>query len=346
MVFVSSIIGKGESPIQMGLSAFYRLDSLSFSMHEFDLIKHYFTWQPIPSDVRLSVGDDAAILQIPPDEELIISVDTLVEGVHFPVDTPAHAVGYKALAVNLSDLAAMGANPRWFTLALTLPAVNQTWLEGFARGLREIAAQHSIFLIGGDTTRGPLSMTLQVMGTTPKNQALLRQGAQVGDLIAVSGHLGDAAAGLAVIQQRLNLADEDAAYCIERLNYPSPRVELGLWLRNRASSCMDLSDGLMADLKHLLKRSQVGAKLYHQHLPLSSSLQKLRLSTALGFALTGGDDYELLFTFPKHFSEEIINYQQVKKLELNIIGEITPQIEQVILDYQLVNLPDGYNHFQ
>lgn len=346
MVFVSSTIGKGESPIHMGLSAFYRLLLLKFSMHEFDLIKHYFTWKPAPASVSLSVGDDAAIVQISPHEELIISVDTLVNGVHFPVETPAHAVGYKALAVNLSDLAAMGATPRWFTLALTLPEVNPVWLEGFARGLRELATQHTIFLIGGDTTRGPLSITIQVMGTAPKNQALLRQGAQFGDLIAVSGHLGDAAAGLAVAQQRLSLADEDADYCLQHLNYPSPRIELGLWLRNHATSCMDISDGLVADLKHLLSRSQVGAKLYHQQIPLSRALQKLSLSTALGFALTGGDDYELLFTFPRHHLEKFYYYQLTNKLNLSVIGEITDQTEQVMLDYQLVNLPDGYNHFQ
>lgn len=315
-------------------------------MHEFDLIKHYFTWQPVPHEVRLSVGDDAAILQIAPHEELIISVDTLVEGVHFPVDTPAHAIGYKALAVNLSDLAAMGADPRWFTLALTLPAVNQAWLEEFTRGLRELATEHQIFLIGGDTTRGSLSITIQVMGTAPKQQALLRQGAQIGDLILVSGNLGDAAAGLAVVQQRLSLAPADAVYCTQRLNYPSPRVELGHWLRGYASSCMDISDGLVADLKHLLKRSQVGAKLYHQYLPLSPALQKLNLSTALGLALTGGDDYELVFTLPPQHLEKLKQNHHLKKIKLSVIGEITNQIEQLSLDYQLVNLPDGYNHFQ
>lgn len=315
-------------------------------MHEFDLIQQYFTWTPIPKTVRISVGDDAAIVPVPSDEELIISVDTLVNGVHFPVDTPAHAIGYKALAVNLSDLAAMGARPRWFTLALTLPKIDQSWLEEFSRGLKELASQADIFLIGGDTTRGPLSITLQVMGTAPKQQALLRSGAQVGDLIFVSGHLGDAAAGLAIVQERLNVATEDAKYCIDRLNYPSPRFDLGTWLRGRASSCMDISDGLVADLKHLLKRSQIGAKLYHRQIPLSPVLQKLNLSTALGFALTGGDDYELLFTAPKSFLVEVQNYQLASQLSLNCIGEITSKTVELSIDYELVNLPDGYNHFQ
>ncbi|WP_298609414.1 thiamine-phosphate kinase [uncultured Thiothrix sp.] len=315
-------------------------------MHEFDLIQQYFTWTPAPKEVRVSVGDDAAIVQVAPNEELIISVDTLVNGVHFPLDTPAHAIGYKALAVNLSDLAAMGARPRWFTLALTLPKVDQSWLEEFSRGLKALASQAGIFLIGGDTTRGPLSMTIQVMGTAPKQQALLRSGAQVGDLIFVSGHLGDAAAGLAVAQERLSLANEDAKYCINRLNYPTPRIDLGTWLRGRASSCMDISDGLVADLKHLLKRSQVGAKLYHQQIPLSPALQKLNLSTALSFALTGGDDYELLFTAPKSFLAEIENYQSTSPLALSCIGEITSKIAELSIDYELVNLPDGYNHFQ
>ncbi|HPY41434.1 MAG TPA: thiamine-phosphate kinase, partial [Thiolinea sp.] len=239
-----------------------------------------------------------------------------------------------------------GATPRWFTLALTLPRVDQVWLTKFAQGLRELATQHQIFLIGGDTTRGPLSITIQVMGTVPKGRALLRQGAQVGDFIAVSGTLGDAAAGLAIVQERLALESSDAAYCISRLNYPSPRLALGHWLRDYATSCMDISDGLVADLKHLLRRSQVGANLYHQQIPLSAALQKLGLSEALGLALTGGDDYELLFTFPKQHLQEIENYQEDNGLQLKIIGEITAQKEQVKLDYALVNLPDGYNHFQ
>lgn len=315
-------------------------------MHEFDLIQHYFTWTPFPEEVSVSVGDDAAIVQVAPDEELIISVDTLVNGVHFPLDTPAHAIGYKALAVNLSDLAAMGAKPRWFTLALTLPKLDQDWLEDFTCGLKELAYAAGIFLIGGDTTRGPLSITIQVMGTAPKQQALLRSGAQAGDLIFVSGYLGDAAAGLAVIQERLSLPITDANYCVQCLNYPRPRFALGAWLRGRAHSCMDVSDGLVADLKHLLARSQVGAKIYHQQIPLSPALQKLNLSDALNFALTGGDDYELLFTAPKHILEEIENYQLLNHLNLKCIGEVTSQSSELSIDYPLVNLPDGYNHFQ
>jgi thiamine-monophosphate kinase len=315
-------------------------------MHEFDLIKQYFTWEIASPEVRVAVGDDAAIVQVPPHEELIISVDTLVEGVHFPIDTPAHAIGHKALAVNLSDLAAMGATPRWFTLALTLPEVNQVWLADFARGLRELAAHHKILLIGGDTTRGPLSITIQVMGSAPKGAALLRQGAQVGDLIAVSGNLGDAAAGLALVQNRLDLPSEAAHYCTQRLNYPSPRVDLGLWLRDYATSCMDISDGLVADLKHLLKRSHVGAHLYHQAIPLSAALEQLPNKQALEFALTGGDDYELLFTLPVRNLDKIKEYQLLNNLSIKIIGEIIEQKEELKLDYALVNLADGYNHFQ
>lgn len=315
-------------------------------MHEFDLIQQYFTWTHAPSEVRVSVGDDAAVLQVSPDEELMISVDTLVNGVHFPLNTPAHAIAYKALAVNLSDLAAMGATPRWFTLALTLPAVDIAWLEEFARGLKELASQAGIFLIGGDTTRGPLSITIQVMGTSAKQQALLRKGAQVGDAIFVSGYLGDAAAGLAVAQQRLSLPTATADYCLQRLHYPSPRLALGQWLQGRAHSCMDISDGLVADLKHLLKRSQVGANIYHQNLPFSPALQKLNLSTALALALTGGDDYELLFTAPESLLAEIETYQLVNQITITKIGEVTDKITELSLDYDLVNLPDGYNHFQ
>ncbi len=203
-------------------------------MSEFELIREYFFWQQAPDSVRISVGDDAAVLRLPPAKELVVSVDTFNAGIHFPLETAPHAIGYKALAVNLSDLAAMGAEPAWFTLALSMPAADKAWVGEFARGMRELAQQHGIFLIGGDTTRGALSITIQVMGWVEPGQALLRSGAQHGDLICVSGTLGDAAAGLAVVQQRLALPADAAEFCIQRLNYPTPRVALGNILRGRA----------------------------------------------------------------------------------------------------------------
>lgn len=315
-------------------------------MSEFDLIRRYFTWEDPPSELRISVGDDAAVLSMAANEELIISVDTSVSGVHFPIDTPAHAIGYKSLATNLSDLAAMGATPRWFTLALTLPEKNEAWLSEFARGLRELADSAAIFLIGGDTTRGPLSITIQVMGSAPKGTALLRSGAQVGDLIAVSGYLGEAAAGLAVLQQglKLNTLANDQ-HCLQRLNYPTPRLALGEWLRVRAHSCMDISDGLLADLNHLLTRSQVGAELYHQNLSYSPALQALSLDQQLSYMLTGGDDYELLFTIPPILKPELLAYGQANDLNISIIGIITETAGELVLDYPLNNLTNGYNHF-
>lgn len=315
-------------------------------MSEFDLIRNWFTWDNPPAEVRVSVGDDAAVLTPIHSTELVVSVDTLVNGVHFPTDTPAHAIGHKALAVNLSDLAAMGATPRWFTLALTLPEADPVWLEGFAQGLRGLAEEHGIFLIGGDTTRGSLSITIQVMGTAPTGQALLRQGAQAGDLLCVSGTLGDAAAGLAVVQNRWHTTAEAATFCTQRLNYPTPRTRLGLWLRGRASSCMDISDGLLADLKHLLARSHVGASIQHQQLPFSAALHDLTLEQRLTYALTGGDDYELLFTIPVGLSSQIDDFNKNNQEKITVIGTITAHPGQVQLDCPLNFLTDGYNHFK
>ena len=313
-------------------------------MNEFDLIKTYFDWSNPPNTVSIGVGDDAAIVQVPSGEDLLISVDTFISGVHFPSNTPADAIGYKALAVNLSDLAAMGATPRWFTLALTLPEVNRLWLQAFAQGLKTLAAAHGIFLIGGDTTRGALSITIQVMGTAPKQQALLRSGAQAGDLLLASGYLGDAAAGLALVQGRLNLPAWASDYCIKRLNYPSPRTRLGTWLVDKASSCMDISDGLLGDLKHILQRSQVGAKLNTQQFRWSKALALLPMEQRLAYALGGGDDYELLFTVPPvlwaRWKSELLAYSDVQ-----VLGCITNQVECIEFDQTPSKSIKGYDHF-
>ncbi len=317
-------------------------------MAEFELIREYFNWSSLPAAVRVGVGDDAAVLQMPLDSELVISVDTFNAGVHFPLETTAHAIGHKALAVNLSDLAAMGADPAWFTLAISLPQADRTWVSAFSQGMQSLAQQHGIFLIGGDTTRGALSITIQVMGFTPPGQALLRSGARHGDVICVSGTLGDAAAGLAIVQQRLAAAvfpTDGAAYCVQRLNYPTPRLALGHILRGRATACMDISDGLLADLGHILQASQVGARLHHACIPVSPALHALPLDERLKFALTGGDDYELLFTLPPELLDTVRQEAEKQTIPVTVIGEIDKNLTGCLVDYQLLNERRGYEHF-
>jgi thiamine-monophosphate kinase len=242
---------------------------------EFELIQHYFARQAAKrADVELGIGDDCALLTVPAGECLAVSTDTLVSGVHFFADVDPVALGHKALAVNLSDLAAMGAQPRWVSLALTLPNTDEAWLAGFAQGFHTLAAQHHVALIGGDTTRGPLSITVSIKGTVPATQALRRSGAKVGDHIYVSGHLG--AAALAV-QQRLHHLSIDAVplrLCQHRMEYPQPRCELGLALRDIASSALDLSDGLAGDLMHILRASNVAAKIELTDLPVDPAVSQ------------------------------------------------------------------------
>lgn len=314
-------------------------------MSEFDLIRDYFHWQNPPDSVRVSVGDDAAVLNMPAGRELVVSVDTFNAGIHFPLATQPHAIGYKALAVNLSDLAAMGAEPAWFTLAISLPEAERAWISEFARGMRELAQQHNIFLIGGDTTRGPLSITVQVMGFVRPGRALLRSNAKQGDLICVSGTLGDAAAGLAVVQQGLELPADAAEYCVRRLNYPTPRNALADILGEHANACMDISDGLLADLGHILKASQLGAKLEHACLPFSAALSQLPLEQRLEFALTGGDDYEVLFTLPPARFETVKNAAAERGVLLTSIGKVNENIGDLQLDHALSVKKQGYNHF-
>lgn len=318
-------------------------------MSEFDLIRRFFTWEHDDPAVITSVGDDAAVVQLAPDEELVVSVDTLISGVHFPESTSPHAIGHKALAVNLSDLAAMGADARWFTLALTLPESDPVWLKAFAQGLRELAAAVGITLIGGDTTRGALSITIQVMGTVPRGKAVLRSGAQPGDVLVVSGTLGDGAAGLALVQQRLHLADTEAAYCRQRLDYPQPRYALAGLVREYASSCLDVSDGLLADLQHVLAASGVGAVLDTGHLPLSEAVKGLPEQQRLDFALRGGDDYELLLTVSpenwKALQSAVQQSTEKQSVSLTCIGKVHPE-SGMIRDTEgsLISVA-GYNHF-
>lgn len=273
---------------------------MKMSLGEFSIIERYFTSRHRRNDVLLGVGDDAALLQVPAGMQLAVSVDTLVAGRHFPLDTAAGAIGHKALAVNLSDMAAMGAEPAWATLALTLPEPDPTFIEDFADGFFRLAQAHGVELVGGDTVRGPLSLTVQIHGLVPEGEALLRSGAQPGDYLYVTGHLGDAGAGLR-LRQGGGCRDSDAAAAlVARLDYPTPRVSEGLALRGIASAAIDISDGLLADLGHILERSGCGAELELDAIPLSEALRSCvsaeeeRLRLALG----AGDDYELCFAVP------------------------------------------------
>ena len=270
---------------------------------EFRLIERLreLTAQP-RDDVRIGIGDDAAVLAPPPGKDLVVAIDTLVEGVHFPPGTAAADIGWKALAVNLSDLAAMGASPAWALLALTLPRADAAFVEGFAEGFAKLAQPHRLALVGGDTTRGPLTISVAVHGFVPPGQALTRAGARVGDAVLVTGTLGDAAAGLHLLQHPRRDGDSHAGlrgFLIERLNRPTPRLAVGTALRGQATACVDVSDGLLADLGHICVASGVAAEIEAALLPRSSALLELYDdTTALHFALSGGDDYELCFTAP------------------------------------------------
>jgi len=267
---------------------------------EFDIISRYFKHKIKRSDVILGIGDDAALCTIPPNRQLVIAIDTLVPGVHFPIKTPPEDIGYKALAVNLSDMAAMGATPAWMTLALTCPKIDETWLTKFSQGLLELADVAQVSLIGGDTTRGPLSITIQISGLVPPHCALQRCGAQPGDGIYVTGTLGDAGLGLASVKKQVTLPGKIQAFVESRLNRPTPRLSEGQALRGIASSAIDISDGLVADLGHILSASGVGATIELERLPLSSALREsLPLEQAWYLALGAGDDYELCFTVPR-----------------------------------------------
>jgi thiamine-monophosphate kinase len=265
---------------------------------EFDIIARYFASHDHRADVLLGVGDDAAVLDVRGDRRLVVAIDTIVEGVHFPRSIDASAIGYRALAVNLSDIAAMGAEPAWMTLSLSLPEASEPWIEGFASGLLELAEQHDVALVGGDTVRGPLVVTIQLAGWVEEDKWLTRAGARPGDLLMISGIPGEAAAGLHVIQQHMPLT-ETAAQLQWRFLRPRPRVALGRQLRTVATAAMDVSDGLLTDLQKLCAASHCGAVLEIDALPASAAMRELfDEDTTIDYALAGGDDYELIFTLP------------------------------------------------
>ncbi len=346
-------------------------------MLEFDLIRRYFT-RATPGAV-LGVGDDAALLCISNGMELAVSTDMLVSGTHFLPDAEPFLLGHKTLAVNLSDMAAMGAQPRWAVLALSLPQADETWLQQFSAGFFALADQYGVELIGGDTTRGPLNLCVTIMGEVPQGMALRRDGAQVGDDVWVSGSLGDAALALAHLQGKVQLSAADFSSCAPALHQPMPRVALGLALRGMAHSAIDISDGLLADLGHILECSNVGAEIQFDALPVSGVLRtcsgknqilsfpRRRESSLINAldsrlrgnddfeellkrcVLAGGDDYELCFTAPvfRRAGLEIISARL--GLPLTRIGAIVAGSGCRVraADGSVINMGEsGYDHFR
>ena len=307
---------------------------------EFELIARYFTRST--SHTVLGVGDDGALIAPTPGQELVVSTDLLVEGTHFLADAEPEALGWKTLAVNLSDMAAMGAQPRWALLAAVLPAPTSDWIEAFARGFFACAESHGIDLIGGDTTRGPRAFCVTILGEVPAGKALRRDGAQAGDSIWVSGKPGRAALGLAHLQGRTRLAEPALTECLAALHRPQPRIALGLALRGTASAAIDVSDGLLADLGHVLEQSKLAARLHIPNLP-AAGLERDCL-------LAGGDDYELLFTAAAGSDSDIAALAAKLELPLTRIGELVagPPSELVLCDDSgsvITPARRGYDHF-
>ncbi len=316
-------------------------------LSEFDVIGRFFS-RPTQQAV-LGGGDDAAIVRLAPGMDLVVSTDMLLAGRHFLADADPCRLGHKALAVNLSDMAAMGARPRWATLALALPEARETWLQGFSRGFYDLAARFGVELIGGDTTRGPLAICVQILGEVPAGQALRRDGARTGDDVWVSGVLGDAAMAVAHHEQRLRLAPDELAACRGVLEAPEPRVALGLALRGVAHACIDVSDGLLADLGHILERSRAGARLELESIPCSGTLaSRYSEPAALECLLTGGDDYELCFTAPARNRAKIELAARECGMRVSLVGVIVPGAELDVRDRSGASVTlgrTGYDHF-
>lgn len=318
-------------------------------MNEFEIIEHFFK-QAYPAskgNLILGIGDDAAIINVAEETELVISTDTLVSGVHFFENSLPEDIAYKALSVNLSDIAAMGALPRWVTLSLTLPDNNLDWIKKFSSSFNQLALEHSLVLIGGDLTKGPLSITVQIHGVAPKGKSLRRSGAGSGDLIYVTGELGAAAYALNHIKDSESFPSVSDKELL-RFNRPEARIKTGLELRDNATSCIDISDGLLADLGHILKASNVGAEIKISKIPYSDSLKKLDKEIAIELALTGGDDYELCFTLPNGLSETAISELELI-CPIHCIGKINKETSKLkLIDendeiYEIKS--EAYRHF-
>ena len=313
---------------------------------EFNLIKQYFT---APTrHTSLGIGDDAALISMGAGMQLAISSDMLVASTHFFHDAAPYDIGWKALAVNVSDMAAMGAQAKWATLAIALPEINVTWLAEFSRGLFACANTFNIDLIGGDTTRGPLNISVTIMGEVPTGQALRRDGAQAGDDIWVSGQLGSAALGLAHLQGKTHVSEDTLPACLNTLLTPTPRAALGLALRGIATSCIDVSDGLLADLGHILKASNCGAKIDLEKIPcidlLKNNLDNSEFQT---YILAGGDDYELCFTAPPSKREAIHLLSKQENISITRIAStrIGIGLQASYKNNQITLLKQGFDHF-
>ncbi len=309
-------------------------------MNEFELINRYFNWPLSDPSVVLGVGDDAALFEIDADCQLVTSTDTLSEGVHFFEGALPSDIAYKSLAVNLSDIAAMGAQAKCFTLSLTLPKLDERWLQEFSDSLKEASEFFNVSLIGGDTTRGPLNITITILGTVEKSKAIKRSGANIGDDIYVSGTLGDAALCL----KKINEGSVPNTTELNKLNKPVPRLKLGSALKNIASSCIDVSDGLEQDLSHILRASKVGAIIDSQSLPLSDTVREyIKTSQDWDLPLCGGDDYELCFTSDKSYQTEIKKLSESLKIRITKIGVINNSQTLEILGYE--GSSKSYQHF-
>ena len=337
------------------------MHSSSKSLGEFDLIERFFKTpsgsQPPNSAINLGIGDDCALINPSPGEEIAITSDMLVEGRHFLKDADAEQLGRKALAVNLSDLAAMGAKPLGFTLSIALPSMDAQWLESFSKGLFSIANQFNCPLIGGDTTAGPLTISIAALGSVPHGKAIRRSGSKADDEVWASGTVGDARLTLAALRHEINLSTNDLQEIEHRMHQPAPRVELGLRLRGIASAALDVSDGLLGDLQHILRQSQVDAEIFLEHLPKSDVLKKQSIQIQNQFAACGGDDYELCFTAPQNQHEAILEIGKTLNLPLTCIGRIihkkndASQVHilntngKILSDTEAAQLLKSFDHF-
>ena len=316
---------------------------------EFEVIRRYFS-RPAPS-AALGVGDDCALVRPKPGTTLAVTTDMLLEGTHFNAGADARRLGHKSLAVNLSDLAAMGADPRWGLLSLALPTADESWLAAFSEGFYALAARHGVDLIGGDTTRGPLTISVTLIGEVPVELALRRDGALAGDDIWVSGSTGEAALALAALSGRIALADPFRTQCLARLEVPEPRVELGGRLRGLARSAIDVSDGLLADLGHILEMSGIGAEVWYDRLPRAPGIAACGDEALVRECITsGGDDYELVFTVPPHRRGEVEAVAADLGLALTRIGSIVPgEAKTTLRDAHGNAIPvvrPGFDHFR
>jgi len=318
-------------------------------MNEFSLIDTFFKAEALArDDVLVGIGDDAACLRVPADCDLLVSTDTLVSGVHFPSDCKPWDIGWKAVMVNVSDMAAMAAKPCWLSLALTLPSLDLQWLEQFSAGLHAALKYYSIALIGGDTTHGPLSITITIHGLAPAGRAVRRNTAKAGDTIWVSGELGAAAQAVALLQSNQKSAEIDRKILLDKLNHPQPRIDLLPLIRDFASAAIDISDGLAADLGHIAHQSQLGATLFKDAVPVHPLVKKFQHDQAVNFALTGGDDYELCFTVSPSQLESFIRESAQNNLQCVQIGKMEFAKGLRLADKEGVISPltaKGYTHF-